>query len=254
MGHRKTKDRHWKKGRDRSGSAPSGKKASPEKPRQKQLEIVLKCDTSGCVEAVKEGIAAIAVPGVEITVIGSGVGAVSKSDLFLAETGSRLVIGFNVGLAPHIERDAAEHNVEIRLYDVIYRLLEDLEMIAASLVPEEPGEKILGSAQVIALFKSSRKGIIIGCEILEGRLALGDSFRILGAMGPVYSGKIESLHIEKDAVRQAVKGQRAGIKIRDFNRVAVGDLVEASQPAGRGAGSEKPWTPRGAVFHFHSIE
>ncbi|KPK28154.1 MAG: hypothetical protein AMJ61_03505, partial [Desulfobacterales bacterium SG8_35_2] len=88
----------------------------------------------------------------------------------MAEAGSRLIVGFNVGLMPHIDLTASEHNVEIRLYEVIYKLLEDIESIARSLVPQEPSEEIIGSAKVIALFKSSRRGIILGCEVQAGKL------------------------------------------------------------------------------------
>jgi len=165
----------------------------------------------------------------------------------MAETGSRLILGFNVGIMPHIAQLATEHTIEIRLYDVIYRLLEDVESIGRSLVPQKPAEEIVGTAKVIALFKSSRKGIILGCKVLTGKLTQGKSFRLLGAMGPMYVGTIESLHIEKDTVRAAKKGQEVGLKIRDFNKVKVGDLVECFQS---GAGQQiKPWRSRGKIYY-----
>ena len=165
----------------------------------------------------------------------------------MAETGSRLVIGFNVGLMPQLDRTATEQRVEIRLYDVIYRLLEDLKSIAESLAPQESSEEIIGSAKVIALFKSSRKGVILGCEILKGKLVLGDSFRVLGPMGPMYTGVIKSLHIEKDAVREAAKGQQVGLKIRDFNKARLGDLVESFKE--HAAHYVKPWQPQGKIYY-----
>ena len=91
---------------------------------------------------------------------------------------------------------------------------------------EEVDEKTTGKAKVIAVFKSTRKGIILGCEVLEGTLALRKNFRLIAAMGPVYSGKIESLHIKNDAVKEARVGQQVGLKISDFNKGNVGDLVE----------------------------
>ena len=214
----------------------------------KKLEIVLKCDTSGCIEAIISAVNSLNLPGVKVTFISSGVGDINNSDVFIAETASRLIVGFNVGFMPHIDRIVAEHDIEIRMYDVIYRLIEDLEGIAGSLVPQESAEKILGSARVIALFKSSRKGIILGCEVLAGKLMQGKSFRILSAMGPVYSGTIESLHIEKDAVKEAGKGQKVGLKIRDFNKVRIGDLVESFQAAAEKYG--KPWEPQGKIKYL----
>ena len=239
--HKKRKAGHERISPEKQAPFPGEKAAGT------RLEIVLKCDTSGCTEAIVNGIASIKRPGVEIGVISSGVGSITKSDIFMAETGSRLIMGFNVGLMGQVEHLAAEHGVEIRLYEVIYRLLEDVETIAESFIPRSSAEEIIGSAKVIALFKSSRKGIILGCEVLTGRLALGRQFRVVGAMGPIYSGTIESLHIERDTVREAHKGQQVGLKIQDFNRARIGDLVESFQiTAGQ---SHQPWQPRGRIYY-----
>jgi translation initiation factor IF-2 len=249
MGSRKTGHHHKQKKEKHAGTGAAKREHISAIPAaQKRLEIVLKCDTSGCAEAIIAAIISLTLPGVEIHIISSGVGAINKSDIFMAETGSRLIIGFNVGLMPHIDQMVAEHNVEIRLFAVIYRLLENLESIAKSFIIPDSAEEIDGSAKVIALFKSSRKGIILGCEILAGRLMLGHSFRVLGAMGPLYTGRIESLHIGENAVREATKGQQVGLKIRDFNKAKVGDLVESfhTKPGHFG----KPWQPQGKIYYL----
>lgn len=248
MGSRKSAHHHHaRKGKSLHPSAEKEQQPTAEQALPRRLEIVLKCDTSGCVEAVFAAVAPLTLPEVEISIISSGVGAINKSDIFMAETGSGLVVGFNVGIMPHTDQIASEHNVEIRIYDVIYNLLDDLETIAGSLMPRESAEEIIGTAKVIALFKSSRKGIILGCEVLTGKLAPGRPFRILSAMGPVYTGKIESLHIEKDAVREAYKGQQVGLKISDFNKARIGDLVESFQlVAGK---YDKPWQPQGRIYY-----
>lgn len=248
MSSRKTSGHHNKKKTKRQKAiAETGDPVSAKSAPRNRLEIVIKCDTSGCVEAITSSISAINLPGVEIGIIRSGVGSINKSDIFMAETGSRLIIGFNVGVMGHIDQMVTEHTIEIRLYDVIYRLLEDVESIGRSLTPQKPAEEIIGTAKVIALFKSSRKGIILGCKVLTGKLTQGKSFRLLGAMGPMYIGTIESLHIEKDTVRTAKKGQEVGLKIRDFNKVKVGDLVESFQSV---AGQQiKPWRSRGKIYY-----
>jgi len=198
--------------------------------RKKSLEIVLKCDSVGSLEAVVSSLKTLENPGVEVSPIHTGIGAISKSDLLMALTGSRLVVGFNVSLLPKMQQLSKEKGVEIRLYDVIYKLTQDLNEIASSLTrPDDEKERITGKAKVIALFKSSRRGIILGCEVLEGTLVQGKNFRVISAMGPVYSGKIESLHIEKDVVKEAKVGQKVGLKISDFNRAKKGDLVETYQ-------------------------
>ena len=184
-----------------------------------------------------------------IRVIQTGVGSVAKSDLLMALTGSRLVVGFDVDVMPNLHQTCLEQQIEVRLYNVIYRLVRDLHEIARSLnFQEEEEEKVLGRARVIALFKSSRKGIIVGCEILKGTLETGQSFRLISAMGPVYTGRIESLHIERDEVASAGVGKQVGIKISDFSRAKVGDLVESFRvDVPKGA---KPWQPKGAILNF----
>ncbi|MEW6587202.1 MAG: hypothetical protein AB1442_16525 [Nitrospirota bacterium] len=212
------------------------------KPR---LEIVLKCDSIGSVEAVTAAISEIAIPEVDISIIHSGLGAVSKSDVFLAETASRLIAGFQADVLPGMDKALKEHRVEVRLYDVIYTLTADIRAITESMIPPESQEQVIGSAKVIALFKSSRKGIITGCEVQDGFLAVGQHFRIISAMGPVYSGAIESLHIRENAVQKAIPGQQVGIKIRDFDKARIGDLVESYRPLPQKA---RPWEPEGKII------
>jgi translation initiation factor IF-2 len=214
----------------------------------KILEITLKSDTVGTQEALLTAIKSIPSDPVIIRVIHAAVGPIGKSDLDLAATGSHLVIGFNVETHHNIPRLAQDHGVEVRIYRVLYRLVDDLKQIAASLIPPRTEESITGKAKVIALFNSSRKGIILGCEVREGVLAQGERFRVITAMGPSYSGKIESLHIGQDVVKEGRKGQQVGIKIADFNRVKVGDWVECYK-VGRTEGT-RPWHPKPGIMRI----
>lgn len=218
-----------------------------EQNKQKKLEIVLKCDSVGSKEAVISSLQASQNPQTELKIIRAGIGTISKSDLHMALTGSRLVVGFNVDVMPQIKSLSREQGIEVRLYSVIYKLINELKEIAGSLITHEAEEKITGKAKVIALFKSSRKGIILGCEVLEGTLGLGRNFRIISAMGPVYSGQIESLHIEKDAVKEVRVGQKVGLKITDFKRATIGDLVECFEIVRPEI--KASWQPKGGVFH-----
>jgi len=236
------KDRRDAQHQARAGAGPQDARPARKIPR---LEVVVKADTAGTLDAVCKAIGDVRAGEVAPAVIHRDVGPVSKSDLSMAVTGSRLVLGFGVGLAPRVEETARRDGVEIRLYDVIYDLTADLTEIVRSLLPEEAGEEVLGEAEVIALFKSSRKGIILGCRVLRGQLALGDRFRLIEAAGPVYHGVIESLHIGRDAVAKAAVGREVGLKIRDFKKAGIGDLVESYRPRRReGPG---PWTPAGGV-------
>ncbi len=217
--------------------------ASTEEARPK-LEVVLKCDSEGSLEAAETAISGIVIPGMDVSIVRKGLGAVTASDVFLAETAGRLIVGFQVDVLPGVEKILRIHNVEVRLYSVIYTLTDDLKLLAEGIPPHHPGDQIIGFAKVIALFKSSRKGVIAGCEVVEGRLAVGQHFRIISAMGPVYSGTIESLHIGEHAAQTASPGQQAGIRIRNFSGVKAGDLVESYRPQKKA----EVWRPAGAVI------
>ncbi len=212
------------------------------------IALVIKSDTDGCEQAICEMIAHNTDEGVPIEIIHKGVGDICKTDIFTAATGSRLILGFNVNVLPRLAELCLEQNVEIRLYSIIYKLHEDLKEIARSLLPREADEKFLGRAKVVTLFKSSRKGIILGCEVEKGRLQLGDKFRIISAMGPVYSGAISSMHIEKDRVSKATRGQQVGVKIDDFRSVRVGDIVESYQVVFDR--NNPKWRPSGKIMHL----
>lgn len=213
------------------------------------LEIVLKCDSVGSLEAAVPLIKGAGHPQVPIEIIHSSVGPVSKSDLQMALTGSRLVIGFNVDMMPEIDSVSREKGIEVRFYNVIYRLASDLKEITSLLLPQKrEEEKITGQAKVIALFKSRRGGIILGCEVVKGAVAFGDNFRIISAMGQKYTGRIESLHIEKDAVKEARKGQQVGLQILDFKDAKIGDIVECVEVEKQE--TVRKWRPRGGVFRY----
>ncbi len=210
------------------------------------MELVVKGDTDGCEDAVCGTLLELT-QGVPINIIRKGVGDICKNDILAAANGSKLVIGFNVDALPRISDLCREQNVEIRLYSVIYALQEDIKEIVKSLVPrEEATEEITGTAKVIALFKGSRKGIIIGCEVGQGKLRKGDAFRIISGMGPIYTGTIFSLHIEQDTVNQATPGQQVGVKIENFKNAKVGDLVECYRTVQ--PDSHKTWQPSGKIL------
>ena len=201
-------------------------KLSTESELDQKLEIVLKCDVTGTAEAINASLAEIDVPGVQIKVIQSGVGNVSKSDVLMARTGSKLVVGFSVDTMPKLEQEIKEFGVEVRLYDTIYKLTEDIRKIAQSFKSAEPKEKVTGKAKVIATFNISSKGMVIGCEVLEGVIETGKDFRVITAMGPAYFGKIASLQIERQNVKSAKPGNQIGIQLDGWNKAKVDDLVE----------------------------
>ncbi len=206
----------------------------------------MKCDSAGSVEAVTQALSQVVAPGVEISVVRSGVGTINKSDILLAGTAGRLIVGFQVGIMPGQDKLLRDSRVEVRLYDLIYRLAEDLRAVAGEMKPSPQQEQVIGAGEVIALFKGSRKGIIIGCEVRDGFFSVGQRFRLISAMGPVYSGMVESLHIGEKAVQKATRGQQVGIAIRDFNKARIGDLVESFRPAPK----KSHWEPKAGVIRI----
>jgi translation initiation factor IF-2 len=213
------------------------------------LKIVLKGDSQGSVEALQSALAELKQQGYLVEVIHSDLGPVNKSDLLMAMSGDRLVVGFQVGVQPKLELLAEQQGVEVRLYNVIYTLVRDLrDIMASSQAAPGPSEEILGKARIIALFKTGRKGIIIGCEVQEGKLLTGKPFRIISAMGPVHSGKIESMQIDNQPVKEAPSGRQVGIMIHNFKQARIGDLVECFQPTT--APKPSRWGPRGGVHTF----
>jgi translation initiation factor IF-2 len=223
----------------------TGHKLPPDPAGENKLEIVLKCDVAGTAEAIAASLSEIEVPAVQIDLIQIGIGNVSKSDVLMARTGSKLVIGFNVDIMPKLKHEIKEFGVEVRLYDTIYKLTEDIRKIAKSFNITAPEEKIIGKARVIATFKSSSKGMVIGCEVLEGVIELGKEFRVITVMGPAYFGKITSLQIERKNVKSGKPGQQVGIKLVGWNKARVDDLVECFESRQSKEGA--PWKPRSGV-------
>ena len=227
---------------------PPGGPSTADRSAGRVLEIVLKCDSYGSTEAVVSALKKIQSPEVEVRIISAGIGTIAKSDLLMALSGSKLVLGFDVDIMPRLESWLKDHGVEVRLYDVIYKLVEDVHGIVQSMLPRKIEEKITGKARVIALFKTHRHGIILGCEVTEGVFAVGSDFRLITAMGPVYSGRVGSLQIERRPVKEGRKGQEVGLKLDDFDGAKVGDLVECYQRGGEKDG--QPYKASGKVLSF----
>ncbi|MGC9195696.1 MAG: hypothetical protein ACP5IL_09630 [Syntrophobacteraceae bacterium] len=222
---------------------------SGQKETRPVIELVVKCDTMGSVEAVCSLISKIEVPEAQIKVILSGVGDVTKQDLLMALSGSGLVVGLNVEVTPRLEQWIKEHRVEVRLYKVIYKLGEDLAAIAATMAPTRTEDSIIGKCEVVATFKSRKGGVILGCRVVEGALQVGKRFRVVTAMGPVHSSRIESLQIEKNQVKEARAGQQVGVRILGSTSGKVGDFIECYDEIVR---RKEKWSPSGGILHVQS--
>lgn len=237
-----------KKRSSKAESEPPGPAPKPNDPDLPlKLEVVLKCDSAGSLEAVRSAVNTISVQGVHIRIIQAGVGHISKKDVLMAQTGSRLILGFDVDTVPRMDMEPESRCVEIRLYKVIYHVTDDLEEIAQSLLPREAEETVLGHGQVIAVFPVGKKGIVVGCEVLQGALVNGKPFRLITPMGPVHTGVIDSLQVERRPVKQARAGQQAGIFVPGRREANPGDKVECFETTKPHRPSR--WHPTCGIFH-----
>lgn len=195
----------------------------------KEINVILKADVRGSEEAVKNALLKIDVEGVKVKVIRSGIGAITESDIVLANASNAIVIGFNV-VASNSCRDAAkEYNVEIRLYTIIYKLVEDIEAAMKGMLDPEYEEQVIGNAEVRQLFKFSKVGTIAGCKVMKNTMKNGAKVRVIREGSIIYDGVISSIQREKDSVKEVKEGYECGITIEDYNDIKVGDVLECYQ-------------------------
>jgi translation initiation factor IF-2 len=192
----------------------------------KELNLVVKSDMQGTLEAVLGSIQKIEDPVVTIKVVGSGVGAINESDVLLASVSSAILIGFNVRPTTAAERAAERDKVEIRSYDVIYKLTEDVERAAKGLREPTYAQVWEGRAEVLMPIRIPRQGLIAGCRVLEGKVSRGGYAKLMRGREQVWEGRIRSLKHYKEDVREMTAGQECGIGLEGFEGFAVGDVIE----------------------------
>ena len=193
----------------------------------KEINVIIKADVHGSSEAVKNSLEKIEVEDVRVKVIRSSVGSITESDIVLAKASNAIIIGFNVRPTNSIRDYAKENNVEIRLYDIIYKAVEEVEAAMKGMLEPIYEEKIIGSAEVRQLFKFSKVGTIAGSYVVEGIIKRDAKARVIRDGVVVYDGNIGSIQREKDTVKEVKKGLECGITIENFNDIKVKDIIEA---------------------------
>ncbi len=193
----------------------------------KEINVVLKCDVRGSEEAVKNALTKIDVEGVKVKVIRSGIGTITESDIVLANASDAIIIGFNVSPSSSTKDIAKEYNVEIRLYTIIYKLIEEIELAMKGMLDPEFEENIVGSAEVRQLFKFSKVGTIAGSHVIEGVVKQNCKARVIRDGKIIYDGEISSLQREKDSVKEVKKGLDCGITLENYNDIKQKDIIEA---------------------------
>jgi translation initiation factor IF-2 len=195
---------------------------------KKVLRIVLKCDTQGSLEALVGALKQIESKKVDLEIIHSAVGPISESDILLASASDAVVVGFNVKVETMAVPAAKREGVQIKLYSIIYELLDQIKDAMTGLLEPELRETVIGHAEVKQVFQLSR-GIVAGCLVTDGRIARAARARALRKRLPVYDGGISTLRRFQDDVKEVRSGLECGIKLGDFNEYQVGDVIECYQ-------------------------
>ena len=193
----------------------------------REVNIILKADVRGSEEAVKNSLLKLDVEGIKINIIRSGIGAVSESDIVLAAASDAIIIGFNIRPDNKTMEYAKDRNVEIRLYDIIYKLVEEVEQAMKGRLEPKFEEKVMGQAEVRKLFKFSKVGTIAGSMVTSGIIKRDAKARVIRDGVIVYDGAINTIAREKDQVKEVKSGLECGITIENFNDIKEGDIIEA---------------------------
>ena len=193
---------------------------------QKEINVILKADVNGSVEAVKGALEKIDVEGVKINVVRAAVGAITESDVVLASASNALIIGFNVRGTAKTDDTAKEYGIDIKTYDIIYKVVEDMERAMKGMLDPEFEEKVTGTAEIRQIFKFSKVGLIAGCHVLTGAVTINDKARIIRDGIVVYNGEINTLQREKDTVKEVKKDMDCGITLTNCQDYKEKDIIE----------------------------
>ena len=193
----------------------------------KELNLIVKADVQGTVEAMAASLMKIDVEGVNVKIIHTGAGAITESDISLAAASNAIVIGFNVRPDVNAKRAAEAEGVDIRLHRIIYKVIEEIEAAMKGMLDPEYEEKIIGQAEVRQTIKVSKVGTIAGSYVTEGKMQRDAGVRIIREGIVVFEGELESLKRFKDDAKEVAKGYECGITIKNYNDIKEGDIIEA---------------------------
>ncbi|MDR1535346.1 MAG: translation initiation factor IF-2 [Planctomycetota bacterium] len=194
---------------------------------KRELSVIVKADVVGSLEVIEKTLREMATPEVGINIIHAAVGGVNHADVILADASDALILGFHVGSESQARSAAASLGVQIRVYHVIYRLIEDMRAALEGLLPPEEREVVQGHVEIRQVFRSSKVGAIAGCYVLDGQIQRTNRIRLFRNQVVIYEGTIQSLRRIKDDVREVKSGFECGVKIGGYDGIEKGDVIEA---------------------------
>ena len=193
----------------------------------KEINIILKTDVKGSEEALKNSLQKIEVKGIKINIIRSDIGTITESDVVLANASNAIIIGFNVAPSPQTKEMAKEYSVDIRLYNIIYKAIEDMEAAMQGMLDPEFEEKIFGRAEVRKIFTFSKVGKIAGSYVTDGLIKSNSKIRVIRDGIVIHDGNIAGLQRGKDSVKEVKKGFECGITLESYSDLKEGDILES---------------------------
>ncbi len=200
-----------------------------EEGEKKDLFLIIKADGNGSVEAIKHSLAKLPDNEVKVHVVHGGVGSITESDVLLARASGAIIIGFNIKVEPNIRKFADQERIDIRLYNVIYHMIEDIQAAMKGMLEPEYELVQTGRAEVRQIFKVSKIGVIVGCYVQSGKIVRNCDVKVLRGKSVIFEGKLESLKRFKDDVKEVVEGFECGMSVEKFNDLEVGDIIEGYQ-------------------------
>jgi translation initiation factor IF-2 len=192
----------------------------------KDLNLIIKADVDGSMEALRDSLAKLSNEEVKINVVHAATGTITESDVSLAAVSNAIIIGFNVRPTPKVQGMAAEEHVDMRFYNVIYDVIKEVKSAIVGMMESTYEERVLGRAEVRQVFHIPKIGAIAGSYVTDGRIERGQLMRLIRDGVVHYEGKNASLRRHKDDVKEAQSGYECGIGIENFNDIKVGDIIE----------------------------
>ena len=193
----------------------------------KSVNVIIKADVQGSVEALSASLQKIDVEGVKVTIVHSAVGAINESDVTLAEASNAFIVGFNVRPTPQARQQAEADDVEIRLHSIIYKVIEEMEEAMKGMLDPEFEEKVIGEAVIRETFKVSKVGTIGGFMVINGKVTRDSKVRVIRDGVVIYDGELASLKHYKDDVKEVTNGREGGLMIDGYNDIKTDDVIEA---------------------------
>jgi len=192
-----------------------------------QLNIIVKGDVDGSVEALSDSLIRLSTEQIQINVIHKGVGQISESDVVLAAASEAIIIGFQVRPSVQARKNAEKEGVDIRLYSVIYDAIEEVKAAMEGMLSPEIKEEITATVEVREVFKITKVGSVAGCQVREGKIKRGNRVRLIRDGIVIYTGELGSLKRFKEDVKEVATGYECGLNVTNFNDIKVGDIIEA---------------------------